>query len=260
MTAAMPPWFWPLAAFLFGAVVGSFLNVCIWRLPREESIVLPPSHCPACGAHIQPWDNVPIISWIFLRGRCRSCGGRISWRYPLVELLNAVLWTVFLLRLGARPQVLPYLVLASAMVVIVFIDLDHYIIPDTVTLPGIVLGLALTPLLPHRFLDGVIGAAAGGLFFYLTAVVSAFILKQEGMGMGDVKMAAMMGAFLGWRMLLVAVFLALLGGSGSGLLLIALGRRRRRDPIPFGPFLAAGTIIAALWGERLLDWYLFLGY
>jgi leader peptidase (prepilin peptidase)/N-methyltransferase len=254
----MPPFPAHIFAFLFGSIVGSFLNVCIWRLPREESIVFPPSRCPACGAGIRPRDNLPILGWLLLRGRCRDCREPISPRYPLVELLTAVLFLLAYRKAGPTWELLAGLVLLSAMVVIVFIDLDHMIIPDVITLPGIVLGLLLTPLLPHTLLSGVVGAAVGGLYFYLAAVISHLVLKKEGMGGGDIKMAAMMGAFLGWQLLLVAIFLALLLGSATGITLLVLKRKERGDPIPFGPFLALGTVIAYFVGTPLLDWYLSL--
>ena len=251
-----PAWFHCVVAFLFGSIIGSFLNVCIHRIPRGESIVFPPSHCPGCSEKIAPGDNIPILSYLLLRGRCRHCGGGISPVYPLVELLTALLFLYFTCRFGLSRVLLPYLIFLSAMIVIFFIDLFHQIIPDVISLPGILVGLALTPLLPHSFLEGVIGVLAGGGFFLSVAVISEKLLGKPGMGGGDIKLAAMMGAFLGWKLLIVAVFLALLTGSAVGIILMALKKKGRRDPIPFGPFLALGGILTCLWGPVLLEWYL----
>lgn len=252
----IPGWFWYLQATLFGLVIGSFLNVVIHRLPRGESIVRPASRCPGCGRPIRAPDNIPVLSWLLLRGRCRSCGMRISAVYPAVELLTAALFVLYLRRFGPTWGLIPQLALASAMIAVVFIDLEHWIIPDAITLPGMGAGLLATPLLPHTLQEGVIGLVGGGLFFYLVAEISFRILKREGIGGGDIKLAAMMGAFLGWRLLTVAIFLALLTGSAVGLALMAAGKRGRKDAIPFGPFLASGTVLAGLWGERLIGWYL----
>jgi leader peptidase (prepilin peptidase)/N-methyltransferase len=253
-----PAWFWYLTAFLFGSVIGSFLNVVIHRLPREESIVFPPSRCPACRKPIRPWDNIPLVSWLILRGRCRNpeCRAVISPRYPAVELSTALLFTAFVWKYGPTVAALPWLVFSALLVAILFIDLDHQIIPDELSLPGLAVGLAVAPILPHPFLEGILGVMAGTTFFYLTAAISFAILGQEAMGDGDIKMAAMMGAFLGWKMLAVGVFVALLAGSAVGVALLALKRRGRRDAIPFGPFLALGGVVASLVGERLLAWYL----
>jgi leader peptidase (prepilin peptidase)/N-methyltransferase len=249
------PWLLYPLAFILGSIIGSFLNVCIYRLPRDESIFFPPSHCPSCKKKINPGDNVPVLSYLILRGRCRHCGEKISPVYPLVEILTASLFLLFTHHLGLVPGLAPYLVFVSAMIVIFFIDLEHQIIPDVITLPGILLGLAFSPLLPHTLLEGIIGALGGGAFFYLVAVLS-----RGGMGGGDIKMVTMMGAFLGWKILAVAIFLALLIGSAVGISLLATRIKGRKDPIPFGPFLVIGSITAALWGREIIDWYLKLKF
>ena len=268
-------------AALFGAVVGSFLNVVILRLPAGESIVFPGSHCPRCGAPIRPWDNIPVFGWLALGGRCRDCREPISPRYPLVEMANALLWAALALRFGPGFQFATFAALCSALLVITLIDVDHWIIPDAITLPGIAVGLAASFFLPPRgslaaeflhhrlglhrlpgflaslgFWDSLAALLLGGGLFYLVAVVS-----RGGMGGGDIKLTAMMGAFLGIRDLGVAVFIGLIAGSAVGVGLMIAGRKTRKDAIPFGPFLALGGICAVFWGRSLVEWYLNLrGY
>ena len=275
-----PP-FLALVAGLFGAVVGSFLNVVIHRLPAGESIVFPGSRCPRCGAPIRPLDNIPLIGWLALGGRCRDCREPIDPRYPLVELANALLWAALALRFGPGFQLFAFAVLCSALLAITLIDVDHWIIPDAITLPGIAAGLAasfflpprggmLAPFLQHRlgldrlpgflaslgFWDSLAALLLGGGLFYIVAVVS-----RGGMGGGDIKLTAMMGAFLGMRDLGVAIFIGLLAGSAVGIGLMIAGRKTRKDAIPFGPFLALGGICAVFWGRSLVAWYLDLrGY
>jgi leader peptidase (prepilin peptidase)/N-methyltransferase len=280
------PWLFPVAAFLFGAVIGSFLNVVIRRLPLGESIVFPGSHCPLCGDPIRATDNIPILSWLLLRGRCRSCREPIPVRYPLVELSNALLWTALLHRFGPG---LPFAVFApfsSALLAVTLIDLDHQIIPDAITLPGIPLGLAASLALPSQpsalteilyrklglahlpgvlaspgFWDSVLAAAAGFFFFYAAAEIGYRVFRKESMGGGDIKLAAMMGAFLGFTHLVVAIYVALLAGSAVGVALLLLRRARIGSPIPFGPFLAFGGIVSLFTAERIIGWYLQLsGY
>jgi leader peptidase (prepilin peptidase)/N-methyltransferase len=270
-----------LVAALFGGVVGSFLNVVIHRLPAGESLVFPGSRCPRCGAPIRPWDNIPVFGWLFLRGRCRDCREPIALRYPLVELANALLWAALALRFGASFAFLALAAFCSALLAITMIDVDHWIIPDAITLPGIVVGLLSSFLLPPRrsllaeviherlglghlpgllaspgFWDSLAAVLIGGGFFYVVAVVS-----RGGMGGGDIKLTAMMGAFLGLRDLGVAVFIGLLAGSAVGIALMIAGRKGRKDAIPFGPFLALGGVCSVFWGRSLVEWYLNLrGY
>ena len=270
-----PP-FLAIVAALFGAVVGSFLNVVILRLPAGESIVFPGSRCPRCGAPIRPWDNIPVFSWLALGGRCRDCRGPIAPRYPLVELANALLWAALAQRFGFGFQLFAFAALCSALLAITLIDVDHWIIPDAITIPGIAAGLAASFFLPPRggivaaflhhrlgfdrlpgflaapgFSDSLAALLLGGGLFYLVAIVS-----RGGMGGGDIKLTAMMGAFLGMRDLFVAVFIGLLAGSAVGIVLMIGGRKTRKDPIPFGPFLALGGICAVFWGRSLVEWYL----
>lgn len=256
MTAAYPGGLspvvaWPLAIAL-AAALGSFLNVCISRLPRGESVVSPPSHCPGCGTAIRFYDNIPLVSFAVLRGRCRACRGPISWRYPLVEALAVGLGLLVLWQLGPTWEGLRAFLLGLALIAVTFIDLETLLIPDRITLPGIVVGLAMQ-LYPsiRGLLGGLLGCLLAGGIFYLIALAS-----RGGMGGGDVKLAAMLGAFLGWQLVLVAIFAGVLAGGVTGVLLLLLGRKGRKDPVPFGPFLALGGLVAALGGEPLLAWYL----
>jgi leader peptidase (prepilin peptidase)/N-methyltransferase len=247
----------PIFAFLFGSLVGSFLNVCIHRLPREESIVFPGSRCPACHIAIRPWDNIPILSFLLLRGRCRACGHPIAWRYPLVEGLTALLFAATVSRFGVTPLAATLLVFVAALTVITFIDLDHQIIPNIITLPGIPLGILAGLVLGEPpLLDRIIGALAGAGFLYLVLFYGSAFYGQDAMGEGDLNLIAMVGAFLGWKAVALTTLLACLFGSAVGLALIALRRLGRRQHIPFGPFLSLGAVVALFWGEELITWYL----
>jgi len=243
-------------AFIFGSIVGSFLNVCMYRLPKGESIVLPGSHCPACRMAIRPWDNIPLLSFILLRGRCRDCGHPISWRYPLVEAMTAILFATTVSRYGVTPRSVTLLVFLSALVAIAFIDLDHQIIPNVITLPGIPLGLlAGLALGEPPLLDRAIGTLAGAGFLYLVLFYGSAVYGQEAMGEGDLNLIALVGAFLGWKGVLITILVGCLSGSVVGVALIGLRRLRRREHMPFGPFLAFGATMALFWGERLIDLY-----
>lgn len=252
---------WPMdvIVFVFGAVIGSFLNVCIYRLQREESIVWPGSRCPKCGKTIAWYDNLPIVSFLFLLGRCRACRAPISWRYPLVEALNGAGYLLLLRQFGLMWPTLIYALFFSALVVITFIDLDIQIIPDVISLPGIVIGLAVSYWLPQGFVSSLIGLLVGGGFFWLVAEVGTRVLKQEAMGGGDIKLIAMVGAFLGWHNVLLTIFLASLAGAAVGLLFMVLKGWGRRTPIPFGPFLALGAVLALFFGTTIVEWYVGLG-
>ncbi len=248
--------------FALGAVVGSFLNVCIVRLPEGGSVIFPGSRCPACRTKIRPIDNIPIASFILLRGRCRSCRAPISWRYPLVELLNAVGYVLLVRVFGLGWETAVYALLYSALLVVTFIDLEHQIIPDRITLPGIVLGLIFSAtVLPVGWRDAFIGLILGGALFWGLAVISEWWLGQEGMGGGDIKLIAMIGAFLGWKDVLVTIFLASVIGSIGGIAAMLIEGRawRSKYKIPFGPFLAAGALIALFWDAEILGWYGRLG-
>jgi leader peptidase (prepilin peptidase)/N-methyltransferase len=249
-----------ILAFLFGSIIGSFLNVCIFRIPKDMSLIRPASRCPSCNTPIKPYDNIPVLSFLMLGGRCRHCRAKISSRYPLVETLNALFYVAVVWRYGLGWHV-PFLcVFCSAMIVIAFIDLDFQIIPDLITLPGILIGLiASSFLLPDPFArdsslglrEGIIGAVSGGAIFYLIAVVS-----RGGMGGGDIKMMAMVGSFSGWKSVLLTTFAGSLFGSVVGLFLIAFKGKGRKTKVPFGPFLAFGALLTLFFGQEILAFYL----
>lgn len=244
----------PLYIGFIGLFIGSFLNVCIARLPVGESIVRPPSHCPACGAGIRPVDLVPVASWFVLRGRCRDCGVKISPLYPAVEALTGL---SFYVAASAAPSALALLksvVFASALIVVFFIDLRHMIIPDRVVFPVLEAGL-LMALFENRFWDSALGAALGFGLFLAIAEASAFLFNREGMGGGDVKFAALLGAFLGVKMTLVASFLSFFAGGIIVLPLMFLGIRKVGEPVPFGPMMVLGGACAMVFGERLVETY-----
>jgi leader peptidase (prepilin peptidase) / N-methyltransferase len=254
--ALLPPAIvWPVVVAL-AAVLGSFLNVCISRLPRGESIVSPPSHCPKCDTPIRAYDNVPLVSFAMLGGRCRTCRAPISWRYPVVEALAVLAAALVLRQLGPTWEAARAFVLLLALIAITFTDLEQRIIPDWITLPGIAAGLAfqLYPS-PAGVLDGVLGCLLAGGIFYAIAWLSPMVFGKEGMGGGDIKLAAMMGAFLGWKTVLFAIYVAVLVGGACGLVLLLFGLRRLGQELAFGPFLALGGVVAALWGRPFLAWY-----
>jgi leader peptidase (prepilin peptidase)/N-methyltransferase len=249
--------------FVFGLLIGSFLNVCIYRLPGGRSIVSPPSSCPACGSPVRFYDNIPVVSYLVLRGRCRSCGARISPQYPFVEFLNGILYVAVVLRFGMEEPLvtLMYFVFVSALTVIFFIDMKHQIIPNSITLPGIPLGIVLGALLfPDPFARSdalgvraaVTGAVAGGGAFYLIAVAGKVMLKKDAMGGGDIKMMTMVGGVIGWKGVIVTTFIGSLLGSVTGILLIALKGRQWGARIAFGPFLALGALVTLFFGEEIM--------
>lgn len=243
-------------AILLGALVGSFLNVCIKRLPQEESIVYPGSHCPRCGHPIRFYDNIPIVSYLLLQGRCRDCGRPISIQYPVVEAVTAVGSLFLFLRYGVSLSYLFYFAFFSAMVVVTVIDLYHQIIPDVISLPGIAVGLLGALVIPEiTFWDSVIGFLLGGGSLFLVATGYQWLFKREGMGGGDVKLLAMIGAFLGWKAVILTILLSSLLGSVIGIGVMLVKGKDLKYAIPFGPFLAAGAVIALAWGQRIIRWY-----
>ncbi len=249
-----------LSVFILGLIIGSFLNVCIYRIPRGFSIVRPSSSCPSCKTPVRIYDNIPVISYILLRGRCRSCSSAIPLTYPVVELLNAVLYASIIWRFGSGGHAPAYFAFCSAMVVITFVDLEFQIIPDAITLSGIPIGLIAGSLIlidPFfrtsmlGFKNSFTGLVSGGGLFYLIAVLS-----RGGMGGGDIKMMAMTGAFLGWKAVLLTTFSASLIGSIAGIILIVFKGKGRKTKIPFGPFLAVGALIALFFGQEIFRFYL----
>lgn len=251
-------------AFVIGAVVGSFLNVCICRMPEDKSVVSPPSACPRCGSGIRWHDNIPIISFLVLRARCRFCGEPISWRYPLVEALNGILTLLLFIRFGTSLTFLAMFVLCSALVAITFIDLDHQIIPDSISLPGIPLGFAASFVIGDLYhvgavlgwLNSLLGILLGGGSLLLVALLYEKITGNEGMGGGDIKLLAMMGAFLGWRSVPFIIFAGSLVGSVVGISIMLIRKKDSKLAIPFGPYLALGALLYIFYGRQIITWYL----
>jgi leader peptidase (prepilin peptidase)/N-methyltransferase len=258
-----------LFAFIFGAAVGSFLNVCIARIPNDESLVSPPSHCPKCRSPISFYDNVPLLSYLILRGRCRSCADVISMRYFIVEFLMATLSLALFYRFGFSFVFLVDFVFVAALVAISFIDLDVRIVPDVISLPGIILGLLISVVgfffLGNRSsnipspLSSVLGILAGGGFLLATAWLYEKITGVEGMGGGDIKLLAMIGAFLGWPSIPITLFLASLVGSLVGLACMLWTGAGRRLALPFAPFLCSGALLFIFFGDALIGYYLYPG-
>ena len=261
-----PLWEWTAAAF--GLLVGSFANVCIHRIPLGQSIGSPPSRCPGCGAAIRPWDNVPVVSYLLLRGRCRACATRISPRYPLVEAANAVAWWAVAVRYGPTAAAGVAMALVTALLVLALIDLDHQILPNVITLPGTALGLTAslalhlsgrapgtTLLAGNAAWEAPVAAVAGYAAFAAVAAAARRYYGQEALGQGDWKLAAMMGAFLGFKGLFLTVFLGSLLGAVIGTALIAARKASRTTPIPFGTFLGLAGIAIVVAGGDLWAWY-----
>lgn len=241
---------------VLGLIVGSFLNVCIYRLPRRQSINWPGSRCTACDRPLSWYENIPVVSWVALRGRCRTCGERISVMYPLVELITGALFVAGYLIYGWTPLLAVRLAFACAMVVLFAIDLRHHILPNVITVPGIVIGFVLSLVLPPYWKSSLIGLIAGGGVLFAIAEAYYRLRGNEGLGMGDVKMLAMIGAFLGWELMLVTLVLASFAGSLIGIGVIALGRGGMKAALPFGTFLAVGALTAAVVGREIVDWYI----
>jgi leader peptidase (prepilin peptidase)/N-methyltransferase len=275
----LPPAFWLGAAALFGLIVGSFLNVVIHRWPREESIVLPASHCGSCGAPVKPYDNIPIVSYLVLGGKCRSCRARISPRYLAVEALTGGLFVAAFLARGPGLAAVFDCVFLAMLVPLVFIDAEWHLLPNVITHPGLVfalvarifapnlfgvqttiggggwlLGLSASPTWFVSLVGAAAGAALGGGLLFALGVLYRLVRKREGMGLGDVSMMCMVGAYLGWELTLLTILLASVIGSVVGLAL-ARGRRLDEFPIPFGVFLGTGAAVALLVGTRIVDWY-----
>jgi leader peptidase (prepilin peptidase)/N-methyltransferase len=246
-----------VAAGLLGLIVGSYLNVVIHRLPEGISTVTPPSACPACGARIRAFDNLPVVSWILLGGRCRACRAPISLRYPLVEATTGLAFAGAVARFGATGRAAAAALLAALLVALAFIDLDHFLLPDKLTLPGIAAGLAAQLLVPGGSLvRGVVGALVGAGLLLVVAGLWELVRGSEGMGLGDVKMIAMLGAFLGVAGVLVTLVVGTLGGAVAGLALVASRRGDFAARLPFGVFLAIGGLVALFAGDQLVALYL----
>ena len=256
MTDTLPPLFALVAAGALGAIVGSFLNVVIHRVPLGASIVWPSSACPHCRRELSWYENIPVVSYLALRARCRTCKGPISIRYPFVEALTSALFVGAWWFYGPGPLLASRLVFGTALIVLFAIDLEHHLLPNVITLPGIVVGFAFSLFADPGWAASLIGLLAGFGVLYLIAVAYYRIRHEEGLGMGDPKMLAMIGAFLGWKLTLLTLMLASFVGTAVGLSLIAAGRGTMKYALPFGCFLAVGALIAATAGPSILDWYL----
>lgn len=267
-------------AFLFGLAIGSFLNVCIVRVPERKSIVLPASACPKCGAPIRPYDNIPIASYLLLGGKCRNCKERISPMYPLVELLTGVLFLACYLAFGLTPEAVKWAAFSAIMIVLVFTDLRKRILPDVVNYTGLGIGLAISfftqptdgtakwianrifafppPAPALSFVDALLGAAVGGALLWLVAEAYFRLRHREGMGLGDVKMMLMAGAFLGAKRTLLTIFAGSVLGSVLGLVFILTRRKQSDYELPFGSFLGMAALLVVFFGTPVVNWYLSL--
>jgi len=243
--------------FILGLIVGSFSNVCIYRIPRNESIIYPASHCPKCRSNILPKDNIPLLSYIMLKGRCRNCKSKISIQYPIVEFLTGLIYLIIYLIYGLSIQSLIYIILSSALLIIAFIDLNEQIVPDVISLPGIVIGFIISFFVPYiSYANSSLGVAVGGGIILVIGLAGSVIFKKEAMGGGDAKLAAMIGAFLGWRYIIISLFLGFFLGALTGICLIMAKIKSREDVVPFGPFIVLGSFITLLWGEKIISWYI----
>jgi len=275
-STGLPAAFFFVAVAGVGAIIGSFLNVVIHRVPREESIAFPASRCPSCGTAIRPYDNIPVVSWAVLRGRCRSCRAPISARYPAVELLTATLFALtFWLRSGLTLS-LPFdLAFVAAIIALVFIDAEHMILPDAITYPGVAIALVARALVPNLYgvaslfgahagvpawllslVGALVGALVGGGFLWLVGWLWERVRGVEAMGLGDVKMMFMVGAYLGWPLTLLTIFVGVLTGSVTGVaMMFKRGERDMQMLLPFGIFLGVGSLVSLLFGATIIDWY-----
>jgi leader peptidase (prepilin peptidase)/N-methyltransferase len=238
-----------------GLCIGSFLNVVIYRLPIGQSIVTPPSRCRSCGYLLRWFDNIPVFSWLFLNGRCRKCGVGVSIQYPIVEFVTGALFLLVVWMTPPGPLLATRLILVCILIALFGIDLEHHILPNVITLPGIAIGVVLSLIAPPGWKDALLGVLLGGGVLY--AIAGAYYLwrREEGMGMGDVKMLAMIGAFLGWKAVLVTLVLSSFAGAIIGLALMAAERGTMKFALPFGTFLAIGAMVAMFAGEPLVAWY-----
>lgn len=244
-------------AIILGLVFGSFLNVLIYRLPRNKPVVLARSACPKCGHLIAWYHNIPLLGYLWLRGKCAACKKPISIRYPLVEAANAAMYCFFLWRFGLSIDAVIFAALGSALLVIFLIDADFQIIPDSITLPGIVAGVAVS-LIPGGLtvVQSLIGVAVGGGVLYLIALGGDFLFKKESMGGGDIKMAAMLGSFLGWQKVLLVFMTSAVVGLVVSIVMMAFSKALRKERlIPFGPFLSIAAVIAVAWGDQIIRYY-----
>ncbi len=261
---ALPEWLWMGFAGVFGAIVGSFLNVCIVRMPKDESVVTPRSHCPNCPHQLQWWENIPILSYVLLKGCCKGCKAKISMQYPFVEILTAAFSMLTWWWFDPLPYAIYFLLFIAPLIVITFIDLKHYIIPDIISLPGIAIGFLVTLLFAddglriYLMIDRVLGVLVGGGGLFLIAWSYKKLKKQEGLGGGDIKLIAALGAFFGWKATIFIMMLSSVFGSVVGGLFLVLLKKDLKFAIPFGPFLAGAGICYLFIGRQLIEWYITL--
>jgi leader peptidase (prepilin peptidase) / N-methyltransferase len=251
----LSPWIFSLIGLAYGLMVGSFANVCISRLPKQESIVLPASHCPNCNKPIHAIDNIPLISYILLKGQCRNCKQKISPIYPAIELVTGLLLAAVFYRFGFTWECLIFAIVVPALVIITLIDIEHQIIPDVITLPGIVFGLAAGSYM-HGWFDSLIGLLLGGGMFWLLAEGYFRLRGTVGMGGGDIKYIAAAGALMGWVQVLFIIFVGALAGGIFGGIGMGVKKLGFLSKIPFGPFLALATLISIFFGDSIVTWYL----
>jgi len=252
----MIPYLNEVFIFLMGLCIGSFLNVCIYRLPAAKSIVHPRSMCPNCDTLIPFYDNIPVFSYLWLKGQCRKCKIKISVRYPMVELLGGLFALAAYLKFGLGFETLIYYLFMAALLAVTFIDIDHRIIPDVITLPGIPIGFAASFALPAiTYKDSLLGILIGGGSLFLVAWLYTLLTKKEGMGGGDIKLLAMMGAIVGWQGVLFTIFVASLVGTLAGFAVMLKSRKGMKLAVPFGPFLSIGAIMYIFFGTQLIRWY-----
>lgn len=246
----------PIVVGVLGAMIGSFLNVCIHRMPRDESIVLPGSHCTSCGKAVAWYDNIPILSWFILRGRCRHCGAAFSFRYPGIEALTAAMFVLLYLKFGLGTRLAIYALFASALIVITFVDLDFRIIPDEISIGGIPVGFALAFVNPDlTWMDSLTGIAVGGGFLLALGIGYHAVTGRTGMGGGDIKLLAAIGAFLGWKSVLAVILISSVLGAVVGIAAMIVTRSDSKLALPFGPFLAGAAVLCVFFGPALIGWY-----
>lgn len=256
MLALIPDWIQQVFVFILGCCLGSFFNVVIYRLPAKLSIVQPGSHCPQCSRPIAFYDNIPLISYLILMGKCRHCRAPISFRYPMVEALTGTIALLLFQQYGFSMQLLGESIFVSLLILIAFIDLDTFTIPNILSLPGIAAGLAFSFLTPRlSWQDSLLGILLGGGFLYAVAVAYQFFRRQEGLGGGDIKLLAMIGAFLGSAGVLFTIMLASVVGAMAGIAVMRRTRAGLTAMVPFGPFLSLGAICYLVWGQSLVHWY-----
>jgi len=245
-----------MTVFVFGLCIGSFLNVCIFRLPISKSVVHPRSSCPKCGYMIRSYDNIPVLSYLMLGGKCRQCREAISFRYPMVEIISGLFAVGSVYKFGLSPEAIVYYIFIACLLVITFIDIDHRIIPDMITLPGIPIFFLASFALPDMtYMDSLLGLLAGGGSLYLVAWTYQALAKKEGMGGGDIKLLAMMGVLIGWKGVLFTIFVSSLVGTLIGLAVMLYTRVNMKLAVPFGPFLSVGAVTYIFFGNEIISWY-----